>query len=73
MVQGPGYIPIRDGGLRMHQKFQTRHGINSIFVDDIGISADEIEAYCFLEPGTLKEKTPKNVIKLRDSIVKGCI
>ena len=50
------------------------HIINKLqFIDDIGISADEIEAYCFLEPGTLKEKTPKNVIKLRDSIVKGCI
>lgn len=41
------------------------------FVDDIGVNADEIEEYCFLEPGTLKERTPKNVIRLRDNRING--
>lgn len=35
------------------------------FVDDLGIYASEIEEYCFLEPGTLKEKTPTDVIRLK--------
>lgn len=43
------------------------------FIDDIGVNADEIEAYCFLEPGTLKEKPPKNVIKLRDNRINNII
>lgn len=43
------------------------------FVDDIGVNAEEIEAYCFLEPGTLKEKVPSNVIRLKESRKSGCV
>lgn len=43
------------------------------FIDDIGVNADEIEAYCFLDPGTLKDKTPSNIIKLKDVKTRGCI
>ncbi len=40
----------------------------SQLVTDIGCRADEIEKYCFLEEGTLKEKTPNNIIKLKDIV-----
>lgn len=34
-------------------------------VGDIGCYAEEIEKYCFLDAGTLKEKTPNNIIKMK--------
>lgn len=37
-------------------------------VSTIGCNALEIEQYCFLEPGTLKEKTPSNIISIRPGI-----
>lgn len=43
------------------------------FVDDIGVNAEEIEAYCFLDPGTLKENVPSNVIRLKESRISGCL
>ena len=37
----------------------------SQIVDGIGCSADEIERYCFLEAGTLAERMPGNIIRMR--------
>lgn len=37
----------------------------SIFVEQVGCYADELEEYCFLEKGVLKTEEMSNVIKLR--------
>ena len=36
-------------------------------VDDVGCSAEELEQYCFLEPGTLKVKNDSKIILLKSA------
>lgn len=65
-----------DGDILIEKPFVDRQAIDllldnniltpSNIMNDLKLFTDEIEEYCFLEPGSLKEKLPDNIVELKN-------